>query len=109
MIEKGSLMIHGIKDILMVVKEEDSEIFNIFNESFKSRFSFYISENYCFGIKVGTNYIFFDLREYLGLLRDQKDFDSIRTTIGSLISMHINNNFEYLEGKDRVKNLILAL
>ena len=110
-IEKDSMFIHCMKNLLIgaKAKESDTESYNIFEEFFLNNYSFYLRDDNIFGLSVKSRFISFDLTK-LGFKDSTiEEKNKIRRKIGFLVSMHINNNLIYLEKKERMGNLILSI
>lgn len=107
-ITKGTMLIHGIQDMLIGSRNGDAESYHILEDNFIRRFKIEINDKSKIGFKVGSRYIHFDLSEYLSSkqLLDQNILDGIKTTICFFISLHINNILENKEKKEKFKRLI---
>ena len=104
-IERQTMLIHGLKNMLMGSRNGDAESYDIFEDNFIRNFKYFSFENSKCGFKVKSRYVDFNIKNYFGILENEDDIDKIRTTIGTLISAHIYNNFNYLEKQEKYKKL----
>lgn len=106
-ITKGTMLIHGVQEMLVGSRDGDAESYNILIKDFAQNFKLEIDSKSSFGFKVGSRYIYFDLSNYLPMSKiSQEEVDKIKTTICFFISLHINNILEYQNKKEKFKHLI---
>jgi hypothetical protein len=108
-IEKDSMFIHGLKNMLIGTRISDTESYNILDHKFITSFKTYFKDDSIFGFSLGSRYISFDLEDFGFENSKEIEKNKIRNKISFLISMHINNNLAYLEKKERTKSLILSI
>lgn len=105
-ITKGTMLIHGVQEMLVGSRDGDAESYNILIKDFTQNFKLEIDSKSSFGFKVGSRYIYFNLSNYLSSDTEQEEIDKIKTTICFFISLHINNILEYQNKKEKFKHLI---
>jgi len=105
-ITKGTMLIHGVQEMLVGSRNGDAESYNILIKDFTQNFKLEIDSKSSFGFKVGSRYIYFNLSNYLSSDTEQEEIDKIKTTICFFISLHINNILEYQNKKEKFKHLI---
>lgn len=105
-ITKGTMLIHGVQEMLVGSRDGDAESYNILIKDFAQNFKLEIDSKSSFGFKVGSRYIYFNLSHYLTMNVEQEEIDQIKTTICFFISLHINNILEYQNKKEKFKHLI---
>jgi len=105
-ITKGTMLIHGVQEMLVGSRNGDAESYNILIKDFAQNFKLEIDSKSSFGFKVGSRYIYFNLSNYLSSDTEQEEIDKIKTTICFFISLHINNILEYQNKKEKFKHLI---
>ena len=105
-ITKGTMLIHGVQEMLLGSRDGDAESYNILIKDFTQNFKLEIDSKSSFGFKVGSRYIYFNLSNYLSSDTEQEEIDKIKTTICFFISLHINNILEYQNKKEKFKHLI---
>tara|TARA_B100000073_G_scaffold347774_1_gene363296 strand:- start:2264 stop:2683 length:420 start_codon:yes stop_codon:yes gene_type:complete len=105
-ITKGTMLIHGVQEMLLGSRDGDAESYNILIKDFAQNFKLKVDSKSNFGFKVGSRYIYFNLSNYLSSDTEQEEIDKIKTTICFFISLHINNILEYQNKKEKFKHLI---
>lgn len=107
-IEKETMFIHGIQEMLIGTRAGDAESFNILEENFIKNFKLEVDSSTSFGFRVGSRYIYFNLKDYLLNIEaeNQSEVNTIKSSICFLISMHINNILESKARKENFKRII---